>query len=111
MMLNGGELDGVRILKTSTVQLMESDQRNLAESRYGLSTVRLYQFDRGTWYGHQGRYSGLSSNIYYQRDTGITMAMIMNGYQYQTEDNIVTPAASILRNMEKIEQICLGIPE
>ena len=107
MMYNGGELDGVRILKSSTVKLMESDQKLLAESPYGLSTVRLSQFDRGTWYGHQGRYSGLSSNIYYQRETGITMALIMNGYAYQLQDNIVMPAVSILTNMEKLEKICL----
>ena len=108
MMYFGGELNGVRILKNETVKLMESDQQGLAESRYGLSTVRLNQFDRGTWYGHQGRYSGLSSNIYYQRETGITMALIMNGYAYQLQDNIVTPAVSILTNMEKLEKICLG---
>ena len=108
MMLNGGELNGVRILKSSTVKLMESDQKLLAESPYGLSTVRLYQFDRGIWYGHQGRYSGLTSNVYYQRETGITMALVMNGYDYKLEDNIVMPAVSILRNMQKIEEICLG---
>ena len=94
MMYNGGVLDGTRILKKETVRLMESDQPLLAESRYGLSTVRLDQFDRGIWYGHQGRYSGLSSNIYYQRETGITMALIMNGYEYKLTDNVVQPAAS-----------------
>ena len=108
MMLFDGELYGVRILKPGTVRLMESDQRGLAESRYGLSTVRLNQFERGTWYGHQGRYSGLSSNIYYQRETGITMALIMNGYDQKLEDNIVAPAVSILKNMEKLEAACLG---
>ena len=108
MMNNGGELNGVRILDSTTVKLMESDQKLLAESPYGLSTVRLNQFDRGTWYGHQGRYSGLSSNIYYQRETGITMALIMNGYDYQLQDNIVMPAVTILRNMQKLEEICLG---
>ena len=108
MMYYGGELNGVRILKAKTVQLMESDQKGLAESKYGLSTVRLNQFDRGTWYGHQGRYSGLSSNIYYQRETGITMAMIMNGYDYKLEDNVVVPAVTLLQNMEKIEQLCLN---
>ena len=107
MMIYGGELNGIRILKTETVKLMESDQKGLGASRYGLSTVRLNQFDRGTWYGHQGRYSGLSSNIYYQRETGITMALIMNGYAYQLQDNIVMPAVSILTNMEKLEKICL----
>ena len=108
MMYNGGELNGVRILKSKTVSLMESDQKLLAASPYGLSTVRLTQFDRGTWYGHQGRYSGLSSNVYYQRETGITMALIMNGYDYQLKDNIVMPAVSILTNMRKLEEMCLG---
>ena len=107
-MLNGGELNGVRILNAETVRLMESEQKGLAESRYGLSTVRLQQFDRGTWYGHQGRYSGLTSNIYYQRETGITMALILNGYEPQLTDNIVQPAFSILTNMERIEEIRTG---
>ncbi len=106
MMYNGGELDGVRILKPATVKLMESDQPLLADSPYGLSTVRLNQFDRGTWYGHQGRYSGLSSNVYYQRETGITMALIMNGYEYKLENNIVMPAVTILKNMQKLEELC-----
>ena len=48
MMYYGGTLNGVRILKTKTVKLMEAQQKGLADSRYGLSTVRLDQFDRGT---------------------------------------------------------------
>ena len=108
MMYYGGELNGVRILKAETVKLMESDQPLVAESRYGLSTVRMKQFDRGIWYGHQGRYSGLSSNVYYQRETGITLALIMNGYSYQLEDNVVLPAVTLLKNMEKIETLCLS---
>ncbi|MBR5345545.1 MAG: peptidoglycan-binding protein [Clostridia bacterium] len=109
MMLGGGSLNGVRILNEDTVALMEADQPGLAASRYGLSTVRVNQFPRGTWYGHQGRYSGLSSNVYYQRETGITMVVIMDGYDYQLEDNIVLPAVQLLRWMETLEKVC--IPE
>ena len=107
MMVSGGELNGVRILNRDTVSLMEADQPGLADSRYGLSTVRLNQFTRGTWYGHQGRYSGLSSNVYYQIDTGITLALVMNGYDYQLEDNIVMPAVTLMKNMEMIERACM----
>ena len=107
MMISGGELNGVRILNRDTVSLMEADQPGLAESRYGLSTVRLNQFPRGTWYGHQGRYSGLSSNVYYQIDTGITLALVMNGYDYKLEDNIVMPAVTLMKNMEMIERSCM----
>ena len=101
-MLNGGELNGVRILNAETVRLMESEQKGLAESRYGLSTVRLQQFDRGTWYGHQGRYGGLTSNVYYQKETGITLVLILNGYDYQTENNVVLPAVTVLNNMDTL---------
>lgn len=107
MMLNGGTYNGVRILSEDTVKLMESDQPGLGASRYGLSTVRMNQFPRGTWYGHQGRYSGLSSNVYYQRETGITMALIMNGYDYKLEDNVVMPAVQLLNSMEKLEELLI----
>ena len=107
MMYYGGELNGKRILRAGTVQLMEADQPYLAESKYGLGTVRQTQFERGTWYGHQGRYSGLTSNIYYQRETGITLAMVMDGYDWKLEDNIVLPAVTLLKNMEKIEALCV----
>jgi CubicO group peptidase (beta-lactamase class C family) len=90
MMLAGGELDGVRILNTDTVALMEADQPGLAESRYGLGTVRLTQFDRGTWYGHQGRAYGLSSDVFYQPELGLTVVVVGNGYKAQKKDTLVT---------------------
>ena len=70
--------------------------------------MRHTQFPGGTWYGHQGRYSGLTSNIYYQRETGITVAVIMDGYDFQLEDNIVLPAVTLLKNMETLDAICNG---
>lgn len=108
MMLYGGELGGMRILSQRTVALMEADQPGLAPSRYGLSTVRCTSFPRGTWYGHQGRYSGLSCNVYYQRETGLTLALIMDGYNVEAglEDNIVAPAAALMRQMERLEWLC-----
>ena len=108
MMLNGGELDGVRILEADTVALMEADQPGLAHSRYGLSTVREDWFPRGTWYGHQGRYSGLTSNVYYQRETGLTLALVMNGYEYELENNVVMPAVTLMKNMETLENLLTG---
>ena len=108
MMLSGGELDGVRILNRTTVSLMEADQPGLAASKYGLGTVRLNQFPRGTWYGHQGRYLGLTSNVYYQIDTGFTVALVMDGYDYKLEDNIVMPAVTLMKNMEQLEKNTAG---
>ena len=108
MMYYNGALNGKRILKASTVKLMEADQPGLADSRYGLGTVRLEDFDGGTWYGHQGRYSGLTSNVYYQRETGVTMALILDGYSYKLTDNVVNAAVTLLNNMDKIVDACLN---
>ncbi len=105
MMLSGGALNGVRILKESTVALMEADQPSVAPSPYGLSTIRLNDYPRGTWYGHQGRYSGLTSNVYYQRETGLTAVLILDGYDYTLINNIVTPADTLLRSAEQIEEM------
>gem|GEM_PF-1200642 len=102
MMLSDGTLDGAAVLRPETVALMEADQPGLAPSRYGLGTVRVNGFPGGTWYGHQGRYSGFSANVYYQRETGITMSLILDGYDYQLQDNIVLPAAQILQAMPEL---------
>ena len=101
MMIDGGTYGGVRILKESTVRMMESDT-TAAQSPYGLGQVRMTQFPGGTWYGHQGRYGGLSSNIYYQRENGIAVALILNGYDYRLENNVVLPAVTILGNMDAL---------
>ncbi|MBQ8137667.1 MAG: serine hydrolase [Clostridia bacterium] len=103
MMLSGGALGTVRILKESTVALMEADQASLAASPYGLSSIRLNAYPRGTWFGHQGRYSGLTSNVYYQRETGMTAVLILDGYDYTLVDNIVQPADTLLNATEQIE--------
>ena len=42
--------------------------------------------------------------MYYQIETGITLALIMNGYDYKLEDNIVMPAVTLLKNMELLEK-------
>ena len=108
MLQRGGELDGVRILQPETVQLMMQDQHTLegssvkADSPYGLAMYRVKGMPGGTWYGHQGMMQGLTSNIYFQPDTGLSIAVIANGYSPQQIDHIV----SITRNfMEKAQEL------
>ncbi len=101
MMLEGGSFRGVKILEESTVCLMETDTTP-AHSPYGLGQVRLDWFSGGTWYGHQGRYGGLTSNVYYQKESGITVSLILNGYDYRLENNVVVPAVSLLNNMDTL---------
>ncbi len=107
MLQQGGVLDGVRILKEETVQLMMQDQQLisgssvLCESEYGLGMARVYGMPGGTWYGHQGKYLGLSSNIYFQPDTGLSVAVIANGYSSKNEDGVATIARVV---MEKAQE-------
>ncbi len=101
MMLGGGALNGVRVLEEDTVKLMEEDVTP-AQSPYGLGQVRYGGLAGGTWYGHQGRYSGLTSNIYYRKEDGLTLALILNGYDYALKDNIVLPAYTILSNTDTL---------
>jgi len=107
MLSGGGELDGVRILPEETVQLMMQEQHLIegssvrAESRYGLCLARVEGMPGGTWYGHQGRWQGLSCNAYFQPDTGLCVAVFANGYSAKTEDNVVTLARAF---MEKAQE-------
>lgn len=107
MLQRGGELDGVRILSEEAVQLMMQDQQSIpgssvhCESEYGLALARVENMPGGTWYGHQGRMQGLSSNIYFQPDTGLSIAVIANGYDGQSIDGVVSIARVM---MEKAQE-------
>ena len=107
MLQRGGELDGVRILKPETVQLMMQEQDKIdgssvtGESPYGLAMYRVEGMPGGTWYGHQGMMHGLTSNIYFQPDTGLSIAVIANGYSPQQIDHIVSIARTM---MEKAQE-------
>ena len=108
MLEQGGELDGVRILKEATIQEMMMDQRTVpgtsvyAESKYGLSMARVEGMPGGTWYGHQGQMEGLSSNIYFQPATGLSIAVIANGYEAFSQDGVVSIARTF---MEKAQEL------
>ncbi len=97
MMVNGGEFEGVRILREETVRLMEQDQSLIpgssvsGKSDYGLFLTH-YSFGGATWYGHQGRFNGLTSDAFYQPDTGLTFVMIVNGYSGKSNDGLANLA-------------------
>lgn len=107
MLENGGELDGVRILQKETVQLMMAEQHLIegssvkVESPYGLCINRVEGLPGGVWYGHQGRWQGLSSNAYFQPDTGLCVVVFANGYSAKTVDGVVSIAIAF---MEKAQE-------
>lgn len=105
---NGGELDGVRILTDDTVQLMMTPQHTIegssvtGESPYGLCLARVENMPGGTWYGHQGMWQGLTSNAYFQPDTGLCVVVIANGYNANRVDGVTTLARAF---MEKAQEL------
>lgn len=107
MLQRGGELDGVRILQPETVEAMMQPQHLIpgssvtGESPYGLCMHRVDDLPGGTWYGHQGRYEGLSSDFYFQPDTGLSIVVIGNGYKSRSINYVVTLARSF---MEKAQE-------
>ena len=109
MMVNGGEYNGVRLLKEETVRLMEQDQSTVpgssvtGTSDYGLFLTH-YNFGRATWYGHQGRFNGLTSDAFYQPDTGLTFVMIVNGYNGKTNDGLANLARKCLTYIDSWSQ-------
>ncbi len=101
-LLNGGEKDGVRILNQETVEMMEKDQRTIegttvkGKSAYGLCIAHVDDLEGGTWYGHQGMLYGLTSNAYYQKETGLTVVVIGNGYKAARENYTTKLARDVM---------------
>ena len=110
MLENGGELDGVRILGEDSVRLMMAEQHLIpgssvtGESRYGLGMVRVAGMPGGLWYGHQGRWQGLTSNVYFQPDTGLCLVVIANGYNAETVDEVVTLARCFMEKAQELAE-------
>lgn len=108
LLVNGGELDGVRLLTGDTVQLMMQDQSTVegssvtGESPYGLCLTRVEGMPGGTWYGHQGMWQGLTSNAYFQPDTGLCVAIIANGYNANRKDGVATIARAFMEMAEEL---------
>ena len=103
MLLNGGIINGVRILSEETVQLMETPQHKIegstvsGESRYTLGMEKYDGLQGGSWYGHQGIYDGLSTDAYYQKETGLTVVVIANGHKRMRTDGIANIAREIMK--------------
>ena len=107
---NGGELDGMRILTEDTVQLMMTPQHLIegssvtGESPYGLCVTTVEGMPGGTWYGHQGMWQGLTSNAYFQPDTGLCVAVIANGYNANKKDGVATIARAFMEKAQELIQ-------
>lgn len=85
LLCQGGELDGVRLLKEETVREMMADQAELGKSvagpsGYGLHVERQDTIIPGvTLYGHQGTGEGMIVNTYFEPDSGFVITILTNG--------------------------------
>jgi len=109
----GGTLHGVSLLSADTLSLMEREQNTEGSSvtcktPYGLGLTRTEGMTGGTWYGHQGRMDGLSSNLYYQKETGLSVAVIANGYTAFAIDGIVSIARVFMEKAQELRTASEG---
>ncbi len=81
----GGMADGVRLLSPQAAAEMRADQRTVrgttvtGESPYGLGVYRFTASDGRTWYGHQGRWVGMLTDLFVEPETRTAVALVMNG--------------------------------
>ena len=89
----GGTVDGVQLLQPETVELMMSSQKGLGDvtvdSQYGLCVHRVTNLleDR-MLYGHQGLNDGILCNLYFDPETHLVFAMMINGGSTNMTDHI-----------------------
>lgn len=99
MLCEEGRLNGARVLNPGTVRLMQADQRFFpgssvtCVSEYGLGIRRFEDSHGNTWYGHQGIKDGLSSDVFYLPDKGLSVTVIANGYTQQKLNDLVAIAS------------------
>lgn len=93
--------DDTRILPHGTVAEMTAPQNFDGSSvsvddRYVLGLERLTDLPGGYWYGHQGMMDGLSSDAYFQPDTGLCVTVIANGYEPMTINGVTGIARELM---------------
>ncbi len=99
LMCGSGSLDGVALLKESTVAEMCGSQQGkggiTADSPYGLCVHRIDSLleDRMV-YGHQGRSEGVLCNLYWEQESGFVFVLITNGCNIRLKDYIATLSRS-----------------
>ena len=82
-----GTADGVRALSGYAVRLMRLDQASLpgssvtADSPFGLCVRRFTNTDGIAWYGHQGRWEGLLTELFFEPDTQTVVVLVLDGVQ------------------------------
>ncbi len=107
LLRNGGELDGVRLLKQETVEEMISSQEGkgnvVIDSPYGLCVNRVDNLLEGRMlYGHQGMSGDICSNLYWDPDSSLVFALITNGCNNIMDDHICAISRALFAKIWEI---------
>ncbi len=94
LLCNGGEIDGVRLLREETVAMMMADQKGqgavTADTPYGLCVNRIDNLVKGEmWYGHQGMANDTACDVFFQPETDFVFVFCTNGMNNNMSDHIV----------------------
>ena len=100
MVLAGdGVVGETRVLSGRSVRLMRADQAQLpdsqvtAQSPYGLCVHRFTAPDGVTWYGHQGRWEGLLTDLFVEPESETVLALVLNGVKASNNGQGIHPRA------------------
>ncbi|MBR5109254.1 MAG: beta-lactamase family protein [Clostridia bacterium] len=94
-----GSADGVRVLSGQAVRLMRMDQAALpgssvtGSSPYGLCVNRFTDSDGITWYGHQGRWEGLLTDLFFEPVTQTVVVLVLDGTKAANNGQGIHPRA------------------
>ena len=82
-----GSVDGIQVLSGLAVRMMRLDQSSLPDSSVtvsspcGLCLRRFTDSDGITWYGHQGRWEGLLTDLFFEPKTQTVVVFVLDGVQ------------------------------
>ena len=94
-----GTADGVRVLSSQAVRQMRLDQSRLpgssvsASSPYGLCVTHFTDENGVTWYGHQGRWEGLLTDLFFEPETQTVMVFVLDGVKAANNGQGIHPRA------------------
>jgi len=77
MNMNNGNFDGVQLLDTSTIALIRSSVMPGVDPTQGLIWYR-YTDDTGTWWGHSGGDTGVSTDMFFNESTQTGVIVLTN---------------------------------
>lgn len=83
MNMNAGNFNGVQILEPETINLMRSSQIPFIDPTQGL--VWYSYEDGGTWWGHSGGDSGVSTDMYFNEDNQTGIIVLTNSDNSHTQ--------------------------